>query len=424
MITPAYAPTATERVLPRMALDFTTATLDARVTIARALNTATRVNSSGYIEGVNANLPRFDFSPTSIGTCLGLLIEEARSNIILQSADLATTWTVLTAAVQADQTTAPDNTLSADKIVPDSAAALGGSGVTQTVTAVAGTYTFSCFAKVGEFNRVRLLVRDNVVAGNNASVTVSLVDGAITTAAAAAGTFTGASATALPWALGFYRITLTMTTTGAISLRTRILVDDSVATVGDGVKGIYAWGAQLELGAFATSYIPTTTTSLTRNADAVSMTGTNFSSWYNASEGTLVSQSTFNGNSAAFQRYAMAVSDGSSNNRITMTIASSTQTRAIISTGGVLQADVYNTVTSTFNTPIKAAIAYKANDIAVCCNAGVVQNDTSATIPTVNAAYIGTAENGSGTVQLNGVVAKIFYYPQRLTNAELQSLTA
>lgn len=123
MITPAYAPTATERVLPRMALDFTTATLDARVTIARALNTATRVNSSGYIEGVNANLPRFDFSPTSIGTCLGLLIEEARSNIILQSADLATTWTVLTAAVQADQTTAPDNTLSSDKIVPDSAPA-------------------------------------------------------------------------------------------------------------------------------------------------------------------------------------------------------------------------------------------------------------------------------------------------------------
>jgi len=58
MITPGYSPTATERVLPRMALDFTTAFLDARVTVTRALNTATRINASGQFEIVNANLPR------------------------------------------------------------------------------------------------------------------------------------------------------------------------------------------------------------------------------------------------------------------------------------------------------------------------------------------------------------------------------
>ena len=73
MITPSYGLTSTERVLPRMALDFTTASLDSRVTVTRSLNTATRINSSGYIENVNANLPRFHFSPTSLGTCRGLL---------------------------------------------------------------------------------------------------------------------------------------------------------------------------------------------------------------------------------------------------------------------------------------------------------------------------------------------------------------
>jgi hypothetical protein len=100
MITPAYAPTATERVLPRLALDFTTAVADPRVATARAANTATRFNSSGIIEIVNADLPRFDFSPTAL-TCQGQLIEEARTNLFLNSlidgANLATQSVALSA---------------------------------------------------------------------------------------------------------------------------------------------------------------------------------------------------------------------------------------------------------------------------------------------------------------------------------------
>jgi hypothetical protein len=60
MITPSFALTATERVLPRLALDFTTASLDSRVTFTRAGDTATVTNSSGYVTAINANLPRFD----------------------------------------------------------------------------------------------------------------------------------------------------------------------------------------------------------------------------------------------------------------------------------------------------------------------------------------------------------------------------
>jgi hypothetical protein len=61
MITPSFGLTATERVLPKLALDFTTASLDARITFTRAGNTATRINTSGYVELINADLPRFDF---------------------------------------------------------------------------------------------------------------------------------------------------------------------------------------------------------------------------------------------------------------------------------------------------------------------------------------------------------------------------
>jgi hypothetical protein len=366
---------------------------------------------------------------------LGLLIEEARTNIILQSADLATTWTVLTAAVQADQITAPDNTLSADKIVPDNAAALGGSGVTQTVTAVAGTYTLSCFAKIGEFNRVRLLVRDNAVAGNNASVTVSLVDGAITTAATAAGTFTGASATVRPWALGFYRITLTMTTTGAVSLRTRILVDDSVATVGDGVKGIYAWGAQLEVGAFATSYIPTTTTSLTRNADAVSMTGTNFSDWYNASAGTLaVSATGYNAATVAqggvaptaVSLYAIAATSPYASIAIVRRDAATlnSPTGYILSDTGTIGADIQKNTISWVGATVNAAIAWNGStNAAFTANGLTVGTDTSYTLPTSDSLQIGRWGSESISGYWSGHIRKVSFYPQRLTNAELQAIT-
>lgn len=100
MITPAYALTATERVLPRLALDFTTAVLDPRVTVSRALNTATVQNADGSVSIVNADLPRFDFAN---GVCRGLLIEEARTNVLLNS--------VFAGAVAGTPGTAPTNWL-------------------------------------------------------------------------------------------------------------------------------------------------------------------------------------------------------------------------------------------------------------------------------------------------------------------------
>ena len=88
MITPAYSLTATERILPKLALNFLSASLDPRVTFTRAGATATRVNSSGLIESVAADTARFDFDPTTL-VCKGLLIEEQRQNVILNSAN----WT-------------------------------------------------------------------------------------------------------------------------------------------------------------------------------------------------------------------------------------------------------------------------------------------------------------------------------------------
>jgi hypothetical protein len=71
VITPSFGITATERVLPKLALDFTTASLDPRVTFTRTGNTATVTNSSGNVVGINADLPRFDYNPVTLA-CKGL----------------------------------------------------------------------------------------------------------------------------------------------------------------------------------------------------------------------------------------------------------------------------------------------------------------------------------------------------------------
>ena len=120
MITPSYAVTATERVLPRMALDFTTGALDPRVTVTRALNTATRINSSGLVEIVNANLPRFDYDPVTLAP-KGLLIEEARTNIALQSANFNTGFWGLTSASLTTGITDPAGGTSAATLTATSA---------------------------------------------------------------------------------------------------------------------------------------------------------------------------------------------------------------------------------------------------------------------------------------------------------------
>lgn len=416
MLTPGYALTASECILPSFSLNFTTASLDARVSVARALDTATCVNSSGYIASVNANLPRFNFSPTSVGVCQGLLIEEARSNILLQSQDFSTTWTTLTATVQTDQATAPNNTLTSDKITPDNGAALGASGITQTLTAAAATYTFSAFGTPAGFNRMRLFVRDNAVAGNNASVTVSLVDGSVTTAAAAAGTFTGASVVVRQYALNFYRVELTFTSTGATSLRARILVDDSTATTGDGTKGIYAWGSQIEAGAFATSYIASTTGSVQRNADVVTITGANFSDWFTSSAAAIACVAT--PYTAVGVRPVWQFDDTTANESICLR-GNNTNPELYIVDGGALQAQL-DSGTIVANTQYGLCGAFALNSCAVSQNGGLPSTTGAATMPTVTQARIGS----DGANYFNGVVQLLQYWPQRILNAETQSFSS
>jgi hypothetical protein len=288
-----------------------------------------------------------------------------------------------------------------------------------TKAATATTYTFSLFAKAGEFNAVRLFARDNVTSANNAAVTALLTNGTVLTAAAAAGTFTNASVAITNSGNGWYRVALTFTSSTETTIRFIYAVGDSSSTTGDASKGIFIWGAQLEAGAFATSYIPTTTTALTRNADNDDMTGSNFSSWYNASEGTLLVE--YAVNATGYNGGAAALSDGTFNNRMIIRGITTTNTAASIGVeSGSTQWN--NGFGGQTTAATKFALAYKTNDIAFTRNGATPLTDTVANIPTVNQLRIGA--DADGTIKLNGTIRRIAFYPQRLPNTTLQALTA
>lgn len=411
MITPAYAPTATERVLPRMALDFTTGVLDPRVTIARALDTATRVNSSGFVEVVNANLPRFDYNPNTLAPN-GLLIEESRTNLAIYSEDFrntadagATRPTVyLNSTLTPNATTSPYGVAnSSDKIVETSATGNHGCYRTGVITA-AGTYAYTLRVKPAERFKVQIQFGST---GNTVRFTLQGA-GSVDYQLSATG-FIRASAD------GWYYCTMVASPGSGTSVSIIIMNDaGSISYAGDPTKGLFVDCLQVETGAFATSYIPTTTTSLTRNADVVSMTGTNFSDWYNATSGAILARS--RQSVVTGTRPSIYISDGTANNIISLRGLAANPELYIKATTDQAQIDAG---TLTANSSFGLVGAWTTDNCAAAINGGAAVTDTSATIPTVDQMLIGS----DGTNYLNGQVERISYWPQRIINAEAQAFS-
>jgi hypothetical protein len=222
---------------------------------------------------------------------------------------------------------------------------------------------------------------------------------------------------------GWYRCNMTVTVSytpasANISIRpTSTIVSNLPATVSGG--SAYIWGAQLETGSVATSYIPTTTAAVTRNADVVSVSGA-VSGSIGQTEGTIyveVDIKNFTNGTRIF-----AISDGTQANRIALlfntvnrirllaTVTSSTQ--ADISTAGNQPAGIY-----------KIAVAYATNDYVLYINGVQIGTDTTALVPACSSIFLGTLETGSGLSSLNDRIRAAALYNTRLTNAELAALT-
>jgi len=221
-------------ITPALTLNFTGAVLDSRITFSRVGATATLVNSTGLVESVAADTPRFDYDQITLA-CKGLLIEEQRTNLLQRSDDFANAyWSKLDSTISSNAITAPDGTLTADKFIPNSgvnlASILNRVRRVETKAASAITYTASVFAKRGELDRIRILCFGVNVGDGFARVTYSLVDGAVVSAAESYGTFSNASSTIQAFKDDWYRVTLTFTSNATTSLDWNYDALDSVKT--------------------------------------------------------------------------------------------------------------------------------------------------------------------------------------------------
>jgi hypothetical protein len=361
--------------------------------------------------------PRFDHNPTT-GESLGLLVEEQRTNLVLRSEEFDNaSWSKANSTVTANAVTAPDNLSTADKIVVNNGAS-GFDAVLQGVTITANAVTtLSGFFKAAEYTAVRI---QNSQSGNGYIAVYNLSTGAlISQGAIGTGTIVGHGIQAFPG--GWYRIWVSGTiTSGATNAAWRIQISDTsgAAVTGDGTSGIYIWGAQLEAGAFPTSYIPTTTATVTRSADVASISGSNFSTWYRQDEGTVFTDAAVPYTVPALSFPVVAgLNDGTANNKIVNGYLTSLVAGFEVSTGGAGQAGVYPSIAAANR---RFASCYRLNDFAASVNGGAIGTDTSGTVPTVDRLGINAVV---GYNALNGHIRRLTYWPTRLPNSTLQAVT-
>lgn len=365
--------------------------------------------------------PRIDYDPVTL-LPRGLLVEEQRTNLITYSEEIDNAaWAKNAATVTANAATSPDGTTNADKVVPNTTNTVHGAYRTQTYGA--GTFTLSFYAKADGYPRVGVRSYD----GTSYFMQVTFDVSAGTVVSAPAGTASIQAA-----GNGWYRCIVTATTAGNMGSVVGTWIEPlpagqtvQASYAGDGTSGTLVYGAQLEAGSFATSYIPTVASQVTRSADVPTMTGTDFSSWFNGTAGTIYVEAEYYAgagpNLGGFSANSGSV--GGDNLIGIGTGSPSTNARSFIYNGTTTEFSNSVTGGGATGAVVKQAVAYATNDAVVCANGVLSAVDTAVTLPTgLNQARIGAGAAGGGV--LSGYYRVIRFYPERLTNAQLQALTS
>jgi len=368
--------------------------------------TATRVNASGLIESVGLNIPRIDYTN---GSCPSLLVEPQRTNLALYSEQFDNAiWVKQLSTISANATTSPSGIVNADKYIPTNAN--GFHPVNQSISVTNGaSYSFSIYAKAAGYNFLLINTSAGSASGNVGPL-FDLSNGTLI------GSLGGNNYNAKIKAVGdnWYRIDFSYITSGILTLvDINAFPTSAIASyAGNGTSGVYLWGAQLELGAYATSYIPTVASTVTRNADVISKTG--ISSLIGQTEGTLFCDVNLNSR-ANFTYFAIAPNIVSTSTYIGIFVTSSIIGFEII-ISGVVQVGINFSNSSTGR--FKIAAAYKNNDFAFYINGNLIGIDTLGNIPACSDLGL-NAFSQAQTLNYNSVQL----YKTRLTNTELQSLT-
>ena len=365
-------------------------------TFSRA-STATRTNASGVIESVASNVPRLDYSGGA--TCPRLLLEGQRSNLVFRSEEFENgywTTSALNVSVSSNVVTAPDGTNTADLIVANA--------ITSNVIYVrnsmtlpsTGTYTFSVYAKKQNQNTIGLR---------------SISSGTLINYDLDAETSTGGFIQNVGG--GWFRIGFSYTA-ASTSESIYIYPLGTGTRTGNGVDGVYVWGAQLEAGSFVSSYIPTTTAAVTRLADLCSKTSIN--SLIGQTEGTMF----FGFNLTRYNdtKTLGSIDVGDITNFITITINAGIPRLTVRQSGS--STNLFMSTQLAFGNH-KLAVGYKSGDYVMYINGTQVGTSSSTIYPvgTLTRYVLGNSSYGELADSYNQAAL----FPTRLTNAQLAELT-
>ena len=370
------------------------------------------VGSNGLIQSAANNEPRFDHDPVTLA-CKGLLIEESRTNTLIQSNDFANAaWAKSNIGIGSTTNLSPDGSNNATLLIAGTASVswIFRSGI----TASGSTVTF--FAKS---SGKRWSVVDASSGAGTAGVWFDLQNGVVGTVQS------GYTASIQQFPNGFYRCRVTYPSSGAGTFCVIGVSDNDglFISTGNGSNGIILYGAQLEAGAFPTSYIPTTTASVVRSVDLCSISGSNFTGFWNQSAGTLVEA--FEASPNTNTTYVSASNGNIVQNSVHLDNDTGLM-RAVYYSGSSLVATLDLGSVGTVGTVNTIATAYSVNDFAASRNGGTVVTDTSGAVPaSLSQMNIGADERSQTPTSFysNRCIKSLRYYKKRLGNAKLQTLS-
>jgi hypothetical protein len=393
---------------------------DPRMSIIRA-SSGQGINRLGRSFTVPPNTLRPRFHPLT-GVCEGIHVERTATNLLLQSQAFNTTWIATGLTVTADSTVAPDGTTSADTL----AATAAGGNVAQAIAITVGRgLSVSVHGKPAASSFLWVQVGDGT---NAVECWFNLAAG--TTASHTPGTATCVFSQKViePHALGFWRCLLDVSTATSTAFTVRI-----GPAAADGVQpasgnSIAVWGAQAEAELTvpaASSYIPTTTATVTRSAENLHLPVD--PAWFNPSEGTLVYEfvNRYVPNGTGSQ-VAGGVANGF-NDVIYISRSGTGSMQALFSAGGVSAAQLTRNWNFTQGAIVKCAVAWAQNDMAFVVDGGAATtSNASFTPPTFARIGLGSAPwstNDNGN-KLGATLRAFKYLPRRAPTADMQALTA
>jgi hypothetical protein len=359
--------------------------------------------------------PRFDYDPVTLQP-RGLLIEEQRTNLLTFSEQFDNAaWTKNAATIAANSVVSPDGTQDADTITADAGTGtIPRVGQISTATVLSTVYTATIYAKRNTHSFVQIYLNNQAAEWANFTLTGNGT-------ASANGSST---ATITLVGNGWYRLQFVYTAGGTDRRPFFMLSPSATATRAEtwnpvGTESVYIWGAQLEAGAFATSYIPTTSAQVTRSRDIAVVQGSNFSSWYNPNEGSLYASSlAFNQGDSTGNASGVT----SLNNTTSSEMMRFDPRRIQVITGNVSQANI-TSISAIPSGLYRSAFTYASNYVAISTNGSAITPATSVNLPSgVNTMQVGQGLTSGGI--LNGHIRQIAYYPRRLSNQELMAITS